>query len=117
MERCETSLPDLIVRGCGEEHADAPHGLGLLRARRARPRGRRAAEQRDELAAPHSITSSARTRNASGMVRPSVLAVVRLMMRSNLVGCSTGMSPGFAPRNILSAMSAARRNSAGKFAE
>jgi hypothetical protein len=30
------------------------------------------------------------------------LAVVRLMMRSNLVGCSTGMSPGFAPRRILS---------------
>ena len=32
------------------EHADAPHPLGLLRARRQRPRRRRAAEQRDELA-------------------------------------------------------------------
>jgi hypothetical protein len=30
-----------------------------LRARHDRPRGRRAAEQRDELAALHSITSSA----------------------------------------------------------
>ena len=39
-----------IVRGAGHEHADAPHALGLLRARRERPRGRRAAEQRDELA-------------------------------------------------------------------
>ena len=41
------------------EHADAPHPLGLLRARRQRPR-RRAADERDELAPPHSITSSAR---------------------------------------------------------
>jgi hypothetical protein len=32
---------------------------GLLRARRERPR-RRAAEQRDEGASPHSITSSAK---------------------------------------------------------
>jgi hypothetical protein len=31
----------------------------LLRARRQRPRRRRAAEQRDELATLHSITSSA----------------------------------------------------------
>jgi hypothetical protein len=48
--------------GCdlGDEHADAPHPLTLLRAPRKRPRGRRAAEQSDELAASHSITSSAR---------------------------------------------------------
>ena len=39
-----------IVRGECHEHADAPHPLGLLRARRERPRRRRAAEQRDELA-------------------------------------------------------------------
>jgi hypothetical protein len=32
-------------------HADAPHPLALLRARRERPRRRRTAEQRDELAA------------------------------------------------------------------
>jgi hypothetical protein len=37
----------------------APHLLRLLRARRVRPRGHRAAEQRYELAAFHSITSSA----------------------------------------------------------
>src|SRR5215471_2806107 len=36
-----------------------PHPVSLLRARRERPRGRRAAQQRDELAALHSITSSA----------------------------------------------------------
>jgi len=43
------------------QHADPPHALALLRARRERPRDRRAAEQRDELATlDHSITSSAR---------------------------------------------------------
>jgi hypothetical protein len=52
---------------------------------------------------PHySITSSARSRNDSGIVRPSALAVVKLITRSNLVGCSIGMSPSFAPRRILS---------------
>jgi hypothetical protein len=39
------------------EHADAPHPYGLLRARRKRPSGCRAAEQADELAPLHSITS------------------------------------------------------------
>jgi hypothetical protein len=32
------------------------------------------------------------------------------MTKSNLVGCSTGMSPGFVPRRILSTNSAVRRN-------
>ena len=41
----------------GREHADAPHSLGLLRARRERPRCRRAAEQRDELA-PFPLTET-----------------------------------------------------------
>ena len=52
-ERPDAGLKFRIVRGCGQEHADAPHPLGLLRARRERPRRRRAAEQRDELAPPH----------------------------------------------------------------
>src|SRR5262249_9764782 len=86
----------------------------LLRARRERPR-HAAAEQRYELAPVHWITSSARSRNASGIVRPRTLAVVRLMVRSNLVTCSTGISAGFAPRKILSTRSAARRNMSAKF--
>src|SRR5262245_29165470 len=45
------------------------------RARRERPRGCRAAEQRDELAASHSITSSARAIRVGGISRPSILAV------------------------------------------
>ena len=32
-----------------------------------------------------------------GTVRPSALAVLRLMMSSNLVGCSTGRSAALAP--------------------
>jgi hypothetical protein len=32
------------------EHSNAPHPLGLLRARRERPRDRRTAEKRAELA-------------------------------------------------------------------
>jgi hypothetical protein len=50
----------------------------------------------------YSITSSARPSSAGGISRPSAFAVVRLMTRSNFVGCSTGISAGFAPRRILS---------------
>src|SRR5262249_13697247 len=52
--------------------------------------------------------------SVGGIVSPSTLAVVRLMTRSNLVGCSTGMSPGFVPRRILSTCSAARRYRSGR---
>src|SRR5215813_5750891 len=90
-----------------------PHTLALLRARRKRPR-HRAAEQRDELAAFHSITSSASSRRSRGIVNPSVLAVLRLIASSNLVGCSIGMSPGLAPLRILPTNTAACLNSAGR---
>jgi hypothetical protein len=52
--------------------------------------------------ASYSISSSASASSVDGTVRPSAFAVVRLMMRSNLVGCSTGRSAGFAPRRTLS---------------
>jgi hypothetical protein len=42
--------------------------------------------------------------------------VLRLITRSNLVGCSTGISAGFSPCRILSTNSAARRYRSGKFA-
>src|SRR5262249_37217022 len=50
------------------EHPHAPHSLALLRARRERPR-RRAAENRDERAALHSITLSARASTVVGISR------------------------------------------------
>jgi len=49
-ESGQPRVPFSIVRGKRCEDADAPHPPRLLRARRERPR-RRAAEQRDELAA------------------------------------------------------------------
>src|SRR5262249_12784840 len=74
----------------------------LLRARRERPRCR-AAEQRDETAAfHHSITSSARCSNGSGMLRPSAFAVLRLTTSSNLLDSWTGRSPGLAPLRMRS---------------
>src|SRR5262249_49777867 len=74
----------------------------LLRARRERPRYRRAAEQRDELATLHSITSSVRASSEMGGSRPSALAVLRLMTNSNLVANCTGNSPGFSPLRMRS---------------
>jgi hypothetical protein len=68
------------------------------------------------LSRPYSITSSARSKKDSGIVKPSALAVVRLMTRSNLVGCCTGKSAGFVPRRILSTKSPACRNRSAKFA-
>jgi hypothetical protein len=50
-KRREAGLGFRIVSRDGHQHADAPHSVGLLCARRERPRGRCAAEKRDELAA------------------------------------------------------------------
>src|SRR5262249_6412857 len=96
-ERGEPGLPLGIVRGDIREHADAPRAFDLLRARRERPRSSGAAEQRDERAADHSITSSASASRRSGTARPSALAVLRLSTKSNFVGCITGKSAGFSP--------------------
>src|SRR5262249_21708246 len=78
------------------QHADTPLLSGLLRARCERPR-RRPTDERDELAPSHSMTSSAIESGPGGMVSPSDLAVLRLMTKSNLVGCNTGMSSGVWP--------------------
>src|SRR5262245_9118951 len=74
--------------------------LCLLHARRERPHRRRATEQRYEPAPPHSITSSASASSLGGISRPSPFAVLRLMTRSNFVGCTTGSSLGFSPFRI-----------------
>jgi hypothetical protein len=52
--------------------------------------------------AAHRITSVAWKRNVGGIVRPRASAVLRLMTSSNVVGCSTGRSAGWAPLRILS---------------
>src|SRR5262249_2346846 len=88
--------PEPRRRWKGHHETGAPPGPAyrlrhrLLRACRERPR-RRAAEQRNELAALHSITSSARASREGGTSRPSALAVLRLTTRSYLVGPCTGL--------------------------
>jgi hypothetical protein len=44
MERREARLPFCIIGGEIHEHTDTPHALSLLRPRRERPRGCRAAQ-------------------------------------------------------------------------
>ena len=56
----------------------------------------------------YSINSSAATNRVCGTLRPSTLAVLRLITNSNLVGCSTGKSAGLVPFKILSTNTAAR---------
>src|SRR5205823_251999 len=84
----------------GHQNADDRH----LRLRDAgkRPR-RRAGYSEDQVAAVHSMTSSARARRDCGTVRPSAWAVFRLMTSSNLVGCCTGRLAGFSPLRIFPA--------------
>src|SRR5262244_1214402 len=77
-----------------------PHTLALLRARRER-QCCRTAEQRDELASLHSITSSAATWSVRGTRRPSAFAANRLMTSSNLSSCLTGRSEAMSPFRIL----------------
>src|SRR5262249_36369530 len=100
-ERCNARLCLRIALGKAHQHADPPHPVGLLRARRERPR-RRTTEQRDEVALVHSITSSARASTVAGTSRPSAFAVFRLITSSYLVGACTGRSAGFSPFKMRS---------------
>jgi len=50
----------------------------------------------------YSITSSARAISVGGTVKSSAFAVLRLTTNSNLFGCCTASSAGFAPRRIRS---------------
>ena len=67
----------------------------LLRLGSERPQESPNRQPTDECAAvQHWMISSARTKSDWGIVRPRALAVLRLITRSNFVGCSTGKSPG-----------------------
>src|SRR5262249_35939593 len=99
------------VRPTGRGRIDEPdhRHRRLLRTRRERQCRGRAAEQRDELAPVHSITSSARASSVGGISRPSAFAVLRLITSSYLVGACTGRSAGFSPLRMRSTYWAARR--------
>ena len=49
----EARLRFWIVFGIAHQHGDAPHAIGLLRARTERPHGRRTTEKLDEFAPLH----------------------------------------------------------------
>src|SRR5262249_61861680 len=100
LEYREVNLTLWIVRGSVHKHAYALHLRGLLRVYHNRPTCCRAAEQRDELAPFHSITSSAMASSPGGKLRLNALAVLRLITNSTLVACWTGSSAGFSPLRI-----------------
>src|SRR5206468_4227925 len=95
----------------GTDPEDLPGPLPLSGKRRCEEHQTRASEERAPV--HHSISSSARRSSDGGIVRPRALAVLRLITSSNLVGCSTGRSPGLAPLRILSTIPAARRQRSG----
>jgi hypothetical protein len=101
----ESRIADLrlgIVCGVRHEHADTPHALALLRARRERPRAAAAPSSVMKARLLHSITSSARTKSDGGTSRPSGFAVLRLRTVWYFVGACTGTSAAFAPRRMRS---------------
>src|ERR1700686_5134141 len=95
-------LPRLLKTGVS--------GLPLKSAGPARDRGGRVGPKVDTH---YSSTTSARTKNFSGMTRPMAFAVLRLTANSNFVGCSIGRAFGSLPRNIRSTYFAPCRNAAG----
>jgi hypothetical protein len=92
--RVEVLMPSVVAH---------PKVAFLRRRAYTKKRGDCAAKKADAIPPRpvHSITSSARSRIDGGTVKPSALAVLRLMNISNLVGCTTGKSAGFAPLSIL----------------
>src|SRR6516162_3126408 len=115
-ERSEPGLRFTVALGIGQQHTDPPHPFRLLRARRDCPGSRRATQKRDQLAPPHSITSSAISRKSGVIVSPRAFAALRLMTSSNFVGRCTGNSAGLAPLRILSTYWAVCRDRSGRLA-
>jgi hypothetical protein len=53
MERREAGLKFCIVGSCGQDYADPPNALALLRRHRHRPGGRSATENTKKIPPPH----------------------------------------------------------------
>ena len=69
----------------------------------AKDTGRKQRTQgRSEIFLSYSMTLSARSSTNGGMMMFNILAALILTTSSNLVGCSTAMSAGFAPLSTLS---------------
>src|SRR5262245_49310174 len=65
LDECCVSFLSIPFDSAAREHNNTPCPLALLRLRRQRPRRRRAAEQRDELAPSHVDPSRASDRKGS----------------------------------------------------
>src|SRR5262249_47966446 len=100
---CDTQKGDELAASHGEHVSFL---LALCRCRKPPCGHGRTAEQRDEFATLHSITSSARARSVGGTSMPSALAVLRLTTSSNLGGACTGRSAGggFLQQNLPAAL-------------
>src|SRR5215468_9425325 len=96
---CRDRLHVWLLRIVGA--STAPTSMALPCRWRSRPQHQKRTNALQQMTA-YSITSSAIASNLSGTLRPSALAVLRLMTSSSLVGSSTGMSAGLVPRTILS---------------
>src|SRR5262245_8779879 len=96
---CATSFLNAMVMSALPSKADMRGALANVRF------GPKA-----DMTLSHSMITSARCRNVSATGNPSALAVLRLMTSSNFVGCSTGMSAGNPPCNILVTNRALCRN-------
>src|SRR6516225_3335730 len=101
-QRRDLSLCRRIGLGIPHQNTDTSHPVSLLGARCEWP-SNHTAEKRDELAPPHSITSSARPSNVTGKVMPNALAVLRLMTNSTFTACWIGRSAGLLPLRIFPA--------------
>src|SRR5262249_54079006 len=112
--RSGSKAAETIAAGSAADVRFAPIATEVPR-RDDPPLGAKSDQSASQQEAAYSITSSARASSVGGTLRPSAWAAVKLMTRSNLVGCSTGMSPGFAPRRILSTMPAARLHMCAQF--
>ena len=101
LDTVETTMPSAPVP---ERHRQPK----AVVAPRTEPRDRRGAEKCDQISPSHSITSSAAARSVRGTVRPSALAVLRLMITGHFSGpasskpatrVSRGRAVGVTPRS------------------
>src|ERR1700684_823275 len=85
----EAELAEFRQRLFGEPRLAVPFGR-VRRQQVLRDVARRVEEQASLIGEPHPMTSSACASSTCGTVRPSALAVFRLMTSSKVVGCWTG---------------------------
>jgi hypothetical protein len=108
--RCESLEPRMSLVGQKLKGSQRAYSVRITPESRHRRRvlalpicaktGREQVQQTTCTVRRYSIASSARASNESGTVRPSALAVFRLMYIATLVACCTGRSAGLSPLRI-----------------